>query len=94
MQESYIEAWLRRQIEELGGKFYKWTSPGNDGVPDRIAILPGGKIYLVELKTKKGKLSEIQKWQQGIMKDLGCNVRTIYGMDDAHCLIEMMRAKL
>ena len=94
MRENYIEAWLRKQIEELGGKFYKWTSPGNDGVPDRIAILPGGKIYFVALKTEKGRLSEIQKWVQDILKSLGCNVRTIYGIDDAHCFVEMVRAHL
>ena len=77
MRENYIEAWIRKQIEELGGKFYKWTSPGNDGVPDRIAILPGGKIFFVELKTENGRLSEIQKWVQEHLKGLGCNVRTI-----------------
>lgn len=94
MRENYIEAWIRKQIEELGGKFYKWTSPGNDGVPDRIAILPGGKIYFVELKTENGRLSEIQKWVQGILIGLGCNVRTIYGIDDAHAFVQMVRAKL
>ena len=94
MRENYIEAWIRKQIEELGGKFYKWTSPGNDGVPDRIAILPGGKIFFVELKTEKGRLSEIQKWVQEILKGLGCNVRTIYGVDDAHSFVEMVKAKL
>lgn len=94
MLENYIEAWIRKQIEELGGKFYKWTSPGNDGVPDRIAILPGGKIFFVELKTEKGRLSEIQKWVQEILKGLGCNVRTIYGIDDAYSFVEMVKAKL
>ena len=42
MREREIEEWLREQIKNLGGKALKFTSPGNDGVPDRIVFLPGG----------------------------------------------------
>ena len=34
-RERDIESGLRRQVEKMGGKFMKFTSPGNDGVPDR-----------------------------------------------------------
>ena len=94
MREADIEKNLRLRLQKAGCLFYKFVSPGNNGVPDRIAILPGGKIYFVELKTEKGRLSEIQKWVQDILKSLGCNVRTIYGIDDAHCFVEMVRAQL
>ena len=40
MRERTIEAWLRKKIETQGGVFLKFTSPGRDGVPDRIAIFP------------------------------------------------------
>ena len=43
MREREIEKWLREQIKNLGGKALKFTSPGNDGVPDRIVFLPGGR---------------------------------------------------
>ncbi|MDU2112388.1 MAG: VRR-NUC domain-containing protein, partial [Clostridiales bacterium] len=42
MSEKEIEAYLRIRIKKLGGIAYKFTSPGNDGVPDRIVLLPKG----------------------------------------------------
>ena len=83
MRERVIEKTLRKKITDRGGRFYKWTSPGNDGVPDRIVILPNGRIIFVELKTDEGQLSEIQKYQQKILADLGCNVTTVYGSGGA-----------
>ena len=54
LKESEIEAWLKSRIEKLGGMFLKFTSPGNDGVPDRIVIMPAGICVFLELKTRKG----------------------------------------
>ena len=50
-RERDIEKWLRQKIEQMGGIALKFTSPGNDGVPDRIAVLPGGQVWFIELKT-------------------------------------------
>lgn len=91
MRERDIEKWLRRQVESLGGLAFKFTSPGNDGVPDRQVILPGGLIYFVELKTDRGRLTPIQVWQQDRLDALGCQVRTIRGMDEAAEFIEEVR---
>lgn len=91
MRERDIEQWLRHQIESMGGKAFKFTSPGNDGVPDRLAVFPGGRIYFVELKTDRGRLSPIQVWQQDRLDALGCQVRTIKGMAEAEAFIEEVR---
>lgn len=50
MREAAIERKLKKEVEDRGGLFLKWTSPGFTGVPDRIALLPGGKILFVEVK--------------------------------------------
>ena len=50
MYESTFERKLCEYIKSLGGKAYKWVSPGAPGVPDRIAILPGGRIIFIEVK--------------------------------------------
>ena len=47
MYESTFERKLCEYIKSLGGKAYKWVSPGTPGVPDRIAILPGGRIIFI-----------------------------------------------
>lgn len=87
-RERDVEAWLRRQIERLGGKAMKFVSPGNNGVPDRIAILPGGKVWFIELKKRGEKQSELQKWQAEQLRKLGCNVATVAGMEQAQAWIE------
>ena len=91
MRDRDIEKWLRRQVESLGGLAFKFTSPGNDGVPDRLAVLPGGTIYFIELKTDRGRLSPIQVWQQDRLRQLGVNVAVIRGMDEAVEFIEEVR---
>lgn len=94
MRERDIEQWLRRQIESMGGQAFKFTSPGNGGVPDRLAVLPGGLIYFIELKTSKGRLAPLQVWQQNRLAALGCQVRTIRGKAEAEAFIEEVRDEI
>lgn len=91
MKESVIEGKLRKKVVDMGGRFFKWVSPGSDGVPDRIAILPGGRIYFVELKTDKGRLTDIQKYQQEVLRRLGCNVTTVYGETGIENFVESVK---
>ena len=60
MRESEIERHFVWTVERLGGITYKFTSPGRKGVADRIACLPDGSTWFVELKTKGGRLSKLQ----------------------------------
>lgn len=50
MRESQIEKRLADKIKFLGGLCWKFTSPNMRGVPDRVVILPQGKVVWVELK--------------------------------------------
>ena len=70
MLEKDIESWLNKQVEKMGGLAFKFVSPGNPGVPDRIYILPNGKVWFVELKQQFGKVAGIQKWQRPKRKSL------------------------
>ena len=83
MLERDVEKWLGERVKELGGLYYKFVSPGNDGVPDRIVILPEGRIYFVELKTENGRLSPIQEYQIRCLKMRGIDVVVIKGIDEA-----------
>lgn len=77
--EKDIEQKLRREVEHRGGRCLKWVCPGWSGVPDRLILLPGGRIYFVETKRPKGgKLSALQKkWRQWLT-ELGFSVWTIW----------------
>ena len=79
MLEKEIEKKLVSEIKKRGGRAYKFVSPGNDGVPDRLVILPGGKVIFAELKTDTGKLSSRQQVQIDTLKALGCGVVVIKG---------------
>lgn len=83
MLEKTIEKWLTEQIEKIGGLSFKFVSPGNPGVPDRIYIMPDGVVWFVELKQQRGKEAKIQKWQRDRLKHMGCNYRLIKGMESA-----------
>ena len=82
MLEKDIEKFLNDNIKKLGGRSYKFVSPGNSGVPDRIIFLPGGRIYFVELKTKKGYPSALQKLQRRRFQELGHEVYLLFGLED------------
>ena len=94
MLESKIEMWLNEQIRKLGGRSYKFVSPGNPGVPDRIYLLPNGRIYFVELKRIIGKLSNVQLWQREQFMKMGVEIRVIYGMEQAKEFIEELKDEI
>ena len=79
MRESAIEALLVRSVHQAGGRCYKWVSPGNSGVPDRIVFLPGGKVIFVELKTETGRTSALQDYHIATLRALGQAVRVLRG---------------
>lgn len=83
VRERDIESKLRRVIEKYGGLFFKFVSPGNDGVPDRIAVLPDGQTWFIELKALSGRLSPIQEWQIDRLKAKGAKVAVIKGEQEA-----------
>ena len=81
MNEKEIESVLVREAKRAGGRAYKWISPGNNGVPDRIVILPGlQEPVFVELKTASGKLSSLQCIQIDRLRTLGQYVEVVRGI--------------
>ena len=61
MLEKEIESYFVWTVERAGGKTYKFRSVNQRGVSDRIACMPDGSTWFIELKTSKGRLSELQK---------------------------------
>jgi len=90
-RERDIEKYLKARVEEMGGLFMKFVSPGNDGVPDRIAIMPGDHVWFVELKTSMGRTTAIQEWQIEQIKKRDVPAIVVRGMTDARVFIETLR---
>jgi hypothetical protein len=73
---------LKRQIEKLGGLCLKWVSPSFTGVPDRLCLLPGGRIVFTEVKAKNGKLSQRQHEVLNKLNQLQFDTAVIYSTED------------
>ena len=77
MLEKDLEKKFKEKIKYLGGRAYKFISPGNAGVPDRLVVLPGNHIAFVELKRPGEKPRPLQKAQMRFLLKMGATVRTI-----------------
>ena len=78
MKEKIVENHFVWAVERAGGKTWKFTSPGRKGVADRIACLPDGSTWFVELKTKGGRLSALQKMFMSDMALLNQNYMCLW----------------
>lgn len=74
LSEKQIESYLVKQTKALGGRAYKFVSPGNDGVPDRMVCFPSRRIAFVELKAPGKKSRPLQTLQQKRLLDFGFQV--------------------
>ena len=92
--EKDIERWLGNQLKKLGCIYMKFVSPGNDGVPDRIIIVPGGAAIFVELKSTTGKLMANQRVQISRLRKQGALVFVITGKTDAELFVDDLKRVL
>lgn len=90
MREAKIEAYLVERVRDCGGRCYKWVSPGNNGVPDRICVLPGGKVIFVELKAPGKTERADQRVAQARLRLLGA---TVYSTVDSKDKIDAILKK-
>lgn len=79
MREKAIEQKLTLMVKRQGGICLKFVSPGFDGVPDRIVLLPGGCMAFVEVKAPGEKPRPLQTLRHKLLRRLGFKV---YILDD------------
>lgn len=79
MREKTLEQKFAAAVRTAGGIAPKFTSPGFDGVPDRLALLPGGRMAFVEVKAPGEKPRPLQEARHRLLRRLGFKV---YVLDD------------
>ena len=84
MREKDIEQALVARVKAMRGIAPKFTSPGFDGMPDRLALLPGGRVGFVELKAPGKKPRALQMARHRLLRRLGFKV---YVIDEGSCKI-------
>lgn len=80
-RESIIEKHLAAAVKAAGGVAYKFVSPGRRSVPDRIVLLPGGRIVFVECKApgKAPRADQLREHER--LRALGFNVVVLDSKD-------------
>ena len=88
VREREIEGYLRRRVEQAGGRCVKFIPDVDNGMPDRVVMLPGGVLLWVETKKPKGgKVSSLQREQHRRLRALGQRVEVVWTKEDADALL-------
>lgn len=85
--EKQVEGHLIRRMRAIGGRAFKFVSPGCSGVPDRICVFPSGKVCFAELKGTTGKPSPQQLHRISELKKLGCTAEILYSKADVNIFV-------
>ena len=83
MLEKEIEKKLVITVQMMDGVAVKFVSPGFAGMPDRLVLLPGGRMAFVEVKRPREKPRPLQKARQRMLQRLGFKV---YVLDDVETI--------
>ena len=87
MSEKDIETYLRDRVRGIGGKAYKLSCMGTNGMPDRLLCLPGGRAVFVETKATGKKPRPLQTAQHRVLRSLGFPV---YGSVDSREAVDLV----
>lgn len=71
MREKEIEKKLTLEAKKRGGLAVKFVSPGFDGMPDRIVLMPEGKMAFVEVKALGKRPRPLQMARHKLLRALG-----------------------
>ena len=92
MREKYIEAKLVRTVKSAGGVAPKFVSPGLDGMPDRIVLIPGGKVAFVEVKAPGAAPRPLQIKRHKMLTQLGFKVYILDDLDEIGEIIDEIQS--
>lgn len=92
MREREIERKLVSAVKSRGGICPKFVSPGFDGMPDRVVLLPNGKFGFVEVKRPGEQPRPLQKARHRILKKLGFLVFVLDGEEQIGGMIDEIQS--
>ena len=86
--ESDIEREFASRVHQRGGLCLKWESPGWNGAPDRILLLPEGKSAFLEFKQPGERPRPLQVKRHHQLRELGY---LVYVVDNVECLDNILK---
>ena len=91
MREKNIEKQLVKAVKAEGGMCPKLVSPGTDGMPDRMVLLPEARIGFVEVKAPGAKPRPLQERRHEQLRELGFQVSVLDDPEQIPGIIEEIR---
>ena len=88
MREKKIEQKLVTAVKKHGGICPKFVSPGVDGMPDRLLLLPHGRFAFVEVKAPNQKPRPLQLSRHRLLRRLGFRVYVLDALEDIDKIIK------
>lgn len=88
--EKYLERKLGEELRKVGGWAVKLPASFVAGLPDRLCLLPGGRVIFTEIKETGKKPTELQRFIHGKLRGMGFEVLVV----DTHERIEEIIAKV
>ncbi len=92
MREKYIERKLVKAVKARGGIAPKFVSPGLDGMPDRIILMPDGKCGFAELKAPGEEPRPLQSKRLMRLSELGFKVFVVDGVEQIGAVIDEIQS--
>lgn len=92
MREKTVEQKLVQEVKKRGGICPKFVSPGYDGMPDRLVLMPGGRGVFVELKAPGRKPRPLQRARHEKLKQLGYKVFVIDSVEQIGGILDEIQS--
>lgn len=92
MREKQIERTLSIATKNMGGIAPKFVSPRFDGMPDRIVLLPNGRLAFIELKAPGKKLRPLQEKRKRQLEALGFSVFVVDSIEQIGGILDEIRS--
>ena len=93
MREKQVEQKLVKAVKAAGGLCPKFVSPGMDGMPDRLVLLPGARISFVEVKAPGKKPCPLQLHRHDQLRQLGFKVAVLDNPGQIPDILEETRSE-
>ena len=93
MREKALEQKFLMKVKNVGGLALKFVSPGFAGVPDRLVLMPDGKVGFVEVKSKGKKPRTLQAARHDLLRRLGFKVFVLDNENQIKNIIDEIRGE-
>ena len=92
MREKTVESKFTSAVKAKGGLAVKFTSPGFNGMPDRLVMFPGGRIAFVEVKAPGEKPRPLQLKRKRMLERLGFPVYVVDNIEQIGGILDEIQS--